>query len=602
MAGGVVEGGSTITQQLAKMQVVGAERTLTRKLREACTAVWLELRLEKDEILTRYLNSVYLGSGVYGMSAAARSYFDKSIRELTLAEAAMLAGLIQAPSKYNPARNLEAAQQRAAMVIDAMLENGRITPEAAAKAKAQPATVRLSPRTVRAGTWFADWIARYEVPKIAGSGGRALRVRTTLQPQLQELAQRIVNEALADPKEARGAGQAALVALRPDGSVVAMVGGRDYQRSEFNRAVDARRQPGSTFKLFVFYAALRKGWSLDDRIDASPIEIDGWQPENYGAQQFGRISLDQAFAHSVNSAAVRLGESVGLDEVIAAARELGLDAPLAKVPSMVLGTNEVSLLDITAAFASVRAGHPRLEPWGIAAFGQEGGGLRSLSPPSVTVQELPHHKELLQLLRDVVERGTGREARLDEGEAAGKTGTAQDYRDAWFIGFNDALTVGVWVGNDNRSPMDGVTGGSLPAVIWKRFVSAASPLVDRYNQPPPAAQESHITSAVATPSPQETPAPPEQPVCDRAACDAKYSSFRASDCTYKSYVGRRKLCTIGAGEEGGEKPADAVMTRVSESCDRDRCARRYRSFDAATCTYQPYDGGPREKCEEGLSD
>jgi penicillin-binding protein 1A len=594
-AGGVVEGGSTITQQLAKMQVVGNERSLSRKVREACTALWMELRLGKDEILTRYLNTVYLGSGVNGMSAAARTYFDKPVAELTLPEAAMLAGLIQAPSTYNPARNLDGARQRAAEVIDKMLDTGVIDAAAAAKAKAEPAELKPSPRTVRAGTWFGDWIAKYEVPKIAGAGGRALRVRTTLQPQLQELAERVVNEALDDPDQARGASQASLVAMRPEGSVVAMVGGRDYKNSEFNRAVDAQRQPGSTFKLFVYYAALRKGMSPQDMIDASPIEIGGWSPENYGERQFGRMPMWQAFAQSVNSAAVRLSETVGLDEVAAAARELGLDAPLAKVPSMALGTNEVNLLDLTGAFASVRAGHPRLEPWGIAAFGQEGGGLRSLSPPEVSGQELARKDDVNRLLREVVERGTGRAARLDEGETAGKTGTSQDYRDAWFVGFNQALVVGVWVGNDDRTPMQGVTGGALPSMIWNRFVREATPLIDRYAEPPPAPQASPVTGALATQSPAESP---DQPLCDRDACAAEYSSFRASDCTYKPLVGRRRLCDKGTRQTSSQKQADAQPVAASPSCDVSRCARQYRSFDAASCTYQPYDGGPRERCDK----
>ena len=600
-AGGVVEGGSTITQQLAKMQVVGNERTLDRKLREACTAIWLELRLDKDEIITRYLNAVYLGSGVYGMSAAARSYFDKNIGELTLPEAAMLAGLIQAPSRNNPARNLEAAQQRAGVVIDAMFASGAIDAAAAAKAKAEPATLNASARTVRAGSWFADWIAKSEVPKIAGMGGRALRVRTTLQPQLQQLAEQVVNDALAEPEKARGAGQAALVAMRPDGAVLAMVGGRNYQESEFNRAVDAQRQPGSTFKLFVYYAALRKGLSPDSMIDASPIAIDGWEPENFGGHEFGRMPLSRAFAQSVNSAAIRLSETVGLDEVVAAARELGLDAPLAKVPSMALGTSEVNLLDLTGAFASVRAARPRIEPWGIAAFGQEGGGLRSLGPPATSVQELPHHQEMTRLLRDVVERGTGRAAKLDEGETAGKTGTSQEYRDAWFVGFTDALIVGVWVGNDDRTPMQGVTGGSLPAVIWRRFVSGAVPLMKQDNQPAASAQDTAVTGTLPTQA--TTTETASQPQCNQKACAAKYSSFRASDCTYKSFYGKRRLCEEGTDETAAEKhgsvqPA-AATTREASSCDRDRCSRQYRSFDAASCTYQPYDGGPRLKCEKG---
>ena len=280
------------------------------------------------------LDAVYLGAGAYGMSAATRLYFDKSLADLTLPEAALLVGLIQAPSRYDPIRNLIAAHRRAALVIDAMLETGAIDATAAEKARARPATLKLSSRTARAGGWYTDWIAKHELPKISGSVQRVMRVRTTLQPDLQQLAERVVNEALMRTGEARGASQAALVAMRPDGSVVAMVGGRDYSESQFNRAVDARRQPGSAFKLFVYYAALQNGYSPDDTIDASPVEVGKWRPENYGGQEYGYMTLSQAFAHSVNSAAIRLGMTVGLDKVVAAARELGLVAPLAKVPSM----------------------------------------------------------------------------------------------------------------------------------------------------------------------------------------------------------------------------------------------------------------------------
>jgi penicillin-binding protein 1A len=599
-AGEIVEGGSTITQQLAKMEVVGAERTMRRKLREALIAFWLELRLGKEEILTRYLNTVYLGAGAHGMSAAARMYFDKSVAELTLAESAMLAGLIQAPSRYTPVRDPEAARIRASAVIDAMRETGAIDAAAAETAKAQPATLKLSPRTAQSGSWFADWVARHEVPKLAGSVKRALQVRTTLQPDIQQLAERIVNESLSSADEARGAGQAALVAMRPDGAVLAMVGGRDYEESQFNRAVDARRQPGSTFKLFVYYAALRKGYSPDDKIDASPIEVQGWKPENYDGQQFGRMTLSQSFARSVNSAAIRLGQTVGLDEVVLAARELGLDAPLKTVPSMALGTNEVTLLDLTGAFASVRAGRPKLEPWGIAAFGPEGSGLRSLSPPAASGDELLHHDKMTRLLRDVVEQGSGRAARLDDGKAAGKTGTSQDYRDAWFIGFTDVLVVGVWTGNDDRAPMEGVTGGSLPAQIWNRFVSAATPMLDRQGAPMAAAPE---PAAEATPTSADltsatTPAPPKQAQsqCDQSACAAEYSSFRASDCTYQPLGGGARRICDKAPQASSQLVGRSEGNTARGGCDRERCARRYRSFDEGDCSYQPYEGGPRRVC------
>src|SRR6185369_12981590 len=355
-AGEVVEGGSTITQQLAKMRFVGNERSFDRKLREALTAIWLDFRLGKDEVLTQYLNGVYLGAGAHGVSAASRVYFDKDLSQLTLAESAMLAGLIQAPSRYDPIRNGNAARRRANVVLDAMLETGAIDATAAERAKAEPAKLTPSPRASPSASWFSDWIAKHELPKIAGSTKRAMRVRTTFQPEIQQIAAQAVEDVLTREGAGRGVSQAALVAMRPDGSVVAMVGGRNYNESQFNRAADAQRQPGSTFKLFVYYAALRNGYSPDDTIDASPVEIGRRRPENYGGQQYGHMTISKAFAHSVNSAAVRLAMTVGLDKVVQAARDLGLRAPLARVPSMALGSNEASLLDLTGTFASVRSG------------------------------------------------------------------------------------------------------------------------------------------------------------------------------------------------------------------------------------------------------
>jgi len=527
-AGEVLQGGSTITQQLAKLLVVGDERSLLRKLREALAALRLEQRLSKSEILTQYLNTVYLGRGAYGMAAAARVYFDKSLTELTLAETALLAGLIQAPSRYDPSRNLAAAHRRANVVLHAMVETGVIDRKSADQAKARPATFKGSSTTILARSWYADWIANHELPKLTGSRDRVLRIRTTLRPELQVLAERAITDVLKREGPALGVTQGALVAMRPDGSVVAMVGGRNYDASQFNRAVDAKRQPGSAFKLFVYLAALQNGYRPDDTIDAAPIKVGQWEPENYGGRQYGRMTLSQAFAQSVNTAAVRLAMTVGLEEVTAAARKLGLDAPLSEVPSMALGTNEVNLLNLTSCFAAVRAGRTKLEPWGIAASAADGRGLHTLEPPVGSGQVLSHRRELTMLLRDVVNHGTGRAAALDDDDAAGKTGTSQDYRDAWFVGFNKALVVGVWVGNDDRSPMKGVTGGSLPAEIWKRFVVAANPLVDRLGEP--ATVETPMNSAA------------QQPQCDQAACAAAYQSFRSSDCTYQPYSGSRRLC------------------------------------------------------------
>jgi 1A family penicillin-binding protein len=555
-AGEVLQGGSTITQQLAKLQVVGDERSLLRKLREALAALRLEQRLSKSEILTQYLNTVYLGRGAYGMAAAARVYFDKSLTELTLAETALLAGLIQAPSRYDPSRNLAAAHRRANVVLHAMVETGVIDRKSADQAKARPATFKGSSTTILARSWYADWIANHELPKLTGSRDRVLRIRTTLRPELQVLAERAITDVLKREGPALGVTQGALVAMRPDGSVVAMVGGRNYDASQFNRAVDAKRQPGSAFKLFVYLAALQNGYRPDDTIDAAPIKVGQWEPENYGGRQYGRMMLSQAFAQSVNTAAVRLAMSVGLEEVTAAARKLGLDAPLSEVPSMALGTNEVNLLNLTSCFAAVRAGRTKLEPWGIAASAADGRGLHTLEPPVGSGQVLSHRRELTMLLRDVVNHGTGRGAALDDDDAAGKTGTSQDYRDAWFVGFNKALVVGVWVGNDDRSPMKGVTGGSLPAEIWKRFVVAAKPLVDRLGEP--ATAETPMNSAA------------QQPQCDQAACAAAYQSFRSSDCTYQPYSGSRRLCEksnspMAARPESSNSSGETELTHRENS-------------------------------------
>jgi penicillin-binding protein 1A len=550
-AGTVVEGGSTIPQQLAKLQLVGNERSMDRKLREALTAAWLDFRLGKEEVLTRYLNSVYLGAGAFGMSAAARTYFDKRLSELTLAEAAMLAGLIQAPSRFDPIRNLDAARARAAVVLDTMVETGAIDAQTASAAKRAPATPRPSVQVARAGGWFAEWIAKSELPKIAGSLKRTMLVRTTLEPEVQRVAEEAVREAIDRDGKRLGFGQAALVAMRPDGSVIAMVGGHDYNESQFNRAADAQRQAGSTFKIFVYYAALLNGYSPESRIDASPVTIGKWTPENYGGQQYGQMPLSDAFAHSVNTAAVRLATTVGLNKVTAAARELGLTAPLKEVPSMALGSNEVTLLDMTGAFASVRAGRPKLEPWGITALSADGGALRPLGAPAAPTNTLQQRDALTRLLHDVVDHGTGRAASLGQG-VAGKTGTSQDYRDAWFIGFDDDLVVGVWVGNDDQSPMRGVTGGSVPAQIWKGFVDAATPLLHARPEPQPAAP--------ANADPNMT-GPTPSPSCNVEACTARYHSFRSSDCTYQPWHGgSRRMCdlqprnTSGIGSNGKQGP------------------------------------------------
>jgi 1A family penicillin-binding protein len=537
-ASDVVEGGSTITQQLIKILHLDADRTVKRKVQEALLAIWLELRLSKDEILTAYLNNVYLGAGATGMPAAAKVYFGKDVGELSVAESAVLAGLIRAPSQLNPLRNPEAAGARAGVVLGAMVENGKLDRTSADAARSQPVRTRSAQVASRSETWFADW-AHAAAAEIAGSFGGTVRVRTTFDPGLQQLAEKAVADVLDRHGPAKGATQAALVAMRPDGAVLAMVGGRNYQESEFNRAVHAMRQPGSAFKLFVYYAALRNGLSLDDAILDAPIEINGWEPENFGQRHHGRVSLAEAFARSLNTAAVRLAQDVGIDEVIAAARDLGIDAPLTKTPSLALGTSEVSLLDLTGAFASVRAGVTPVEPWGIAGFGSADQARLFAAGPSVKPQRslARYQRPLTELLELVVETGTGRAAALD-GLAAGKTGTSQSFRDAWFIGFSEPLVVGVWVGNDDDRPMKNVTGGSLPAVIWKSFMSEALPRLEKKPMQTVAGDETTGSARAAVSSAPE----PHAGQCNYRSCESAYRSFRASDCTYQPYGGPRRLC------------------------------------------------------------
>ncbi|WDZ81062.1 PBP1A family penicillin-binding protein (plasmid) [Ensifer adhaerens] len=520
-AGSVVEGGSTITQQLIKLQYLDSDRTIKRKIQEFVIALWLEWKLGKQEILTRYLNSAYLGAGATGMPAAARIYFNKDIGALNLQESAMLAGSLRAPSQWNPIDNFEGARQRTSVVLDTMVANGKITAPEAAQVKASFAKLHPTTPTPRSGSWFADWISP-QASEIAGASPGSTTVRTTLSPQLQQIAERVVRNALDTEGKKVGASQAALVAMTPDGAVVAMVGGRDYKQSQFNRAVTAKRQPGSTFKLFVYYAALKAGLNLNDQVLDAPIDIDGWSPENSSGGYRGWVTLAEAFARSLNAPTVALAQEVGLDNVIAAARELGINAPLANTPSLALGTSEVNLLDLTSAYASVHFGKAPVEPWGIIDFQAAGQSeaFRVGSQAAPTVDLSAYQQDLVGLLQLVVERGTGRGA-APGAFAAGKTGTSQNNRDAWFVGFTEPLVAGVWVGNDDDTPMKGVTGGALPAHIWRDFMREAM-------------------AAPAAGTLVESPAAPQS--CNITACSRSYRSFRPSDCTYQPHFGGRRLC------------------------------------------------------------
>jgi penicillin-binding protein 1A len=464
-AGGVREGGSTITQQLAKISFLSSERTAARKAQEVLIAFWLEAWLTKEEILERYLSNVYLGDNTYGLRAASWHYFSVAPEKLSVAQAAMLAGMVKAPSRLAPTRSLKLARARAKLVVAAMARDGVLSEREVRRLK--PASLKVErQKVVPTGTYFADWVLPMARARGDESYGEQV-VQTTLEARLQKLALQTVRRA------GLGGAQVALVAMRPDGRVVAMVGGKDYARSPFNRATQARRQPGSAFKIFVYLAALRAGLTPDTPVADTPLRIGDWQPKNYGDRYRGSLTLRDALALSSNVAAVRLSERVGRQNVIQAARDLGVRSPLTDNPSLALGTSGVTLLELTSAYAAVASGAYPIAPRGLGEdegpwyqkiWRQSGAGTRGDGA----------FDDLKEMLGAVVSRGTGRAAALDV-PAFGKTGTTQDSRDALFVGFAEDLVVGVWVGNDDNSPLPGgIAGGGLPAQIWRSFMSQAT--------------------------------------------------------------------------------------------------------------------------------
>jgi len=459
---GRTQGGSTITQQLAKFTFLTPEQSLTRKAREALIAFWLEAWLTKDEILERYLSNAYFGDNTYGLRAASLHYFYRQPEKLRPEQAAMLAGLLQAPSRYAPTRNFELARERTRTVIGAMVDAGYLTPE---QGRAMP-TPRLDVRDgsdLPTGTYFADW-ALPEARKLSDIGYSRETITTTLDSRLQAAARRAVARA------SLGKAQVALVAMRPNGEVVAMIGGKDYAQSPFNRATQAHRQPGSTFKLFVYLAALEAGMSPSDTIDNSEFEQGSYRPRNAGGHYSDSITLEDAFARSSNVAAVRLFNTVGSEAVIGVARDLGVTSPLAEGdPSLALGTSTMTLLELTSAYAGVAGNEYPVVPRAFKA--DERGWFDWIWEPRHSLSSR-EHADIEKMLRAAVNRGTGRAAML-QAPNFGKTGTSQDNRDALFIGYAGDLVVGVWVGNDDNSPLAGVHGGGVPARIWRDFMKQA---------------------------------------------------------------------------------------------------------------------------------
>ena len=464
ITGSSVQGGSTITQQLAKISFLTPERSLTRKLREMLIAFWLEAWLTKDEILGRYLSNAYFGDNVYGLRAASLHYFYRQPEKLKPEQAILLAGLVQAPSRFAPTRNWQGASRRAAMVRAAMVDAGYLT-QREADALPQPRLdVHERPKLAN-GTYFADW-AMPQARALTEMSHSRLTLTTTLDARLQRAAERIV------ARSGLGKAQVALVAMRTNGEVVAMVGGKSHAASPFNRATQAKRQPGSTFKLFVYLAALEAGMEPDSVIEDSPITTGSYRPRNAGDRYRGVISLEEAFVHSSNVAAVRLFQKVGSEKVIKQATQLGLKGPFAEGdPSLALGSGSATLLEMTAAYAGVAGNQWPVQPH---AFKREEQGWFEWLVDGPDRYSSRVHEQMQDMLRAAVNRGTGRAASLNIPNF-GKTGTSQDNRDALFIGYAGDLVVGVWIGNDDNSPMQGIRGGGLPARIWRQFMGEAIP-------------------------------------------------------------------------------------------------------------------------------
>src|SRR6476619_7440028 len=520
---GVSQGGSTLTQQLAKNLFLTQERTLQRKLQEVELALWLERKHSKNEILELYLNRVYFGSGAYGVEAAAQKYFGKSAKSVTVAEAAMLAGLVKSPSRLAPNRNPEGAEQRAQVVLAAMADAKFIT-DAQAQASIGHPSYNVKP--VGAGTvnYVADWIGEV-LDDLVGQIDQNIVVETTIDPKLQSVAEAAIIDELAAKSVKFNVTQGALVAMTPDGAVRAMVGGRNYAESQYNRAVTSKRQPGSAFKPFVFLTAIEAGLTPQTIRQDAPLDIKGWRPENYTHEYFGAVTLTQALAMSLNTVAVRLGLEVGPKNVVRTAHRLGISSKLEPNPSIALGTSEVSVIELVGAYAPFANGGLGVSPHVVNRIRtNEGKVLYARQPEQLGQVIEPRHVAMMNtLMRETLLSGPARRAEIPGWMAAGKTGTSQDFRDAGFIGYTANLVTGVWLGNDDNSPTKKATGGGLPVEVWTRFMRAAHQGVPVAGLPTSQARGffSNLVQAASQPvAPASAPVPASpagRPAATRAA-------------------------------------------------------------------------------------
>jgi penicillin-binding protein 1A len=509
---GVAQGGSTITQQLAKNLFLTQERTIHRKLQEVLLALWLERKLSKTQILELYLNRVYFGAGAYGIEQAAQRYFGKPAKSLTVAEAALLAGLVKSPSRLAPTRNFDAAERRARVVLVAMTDLGFITKHREMLALAHPPQIATQTGNDSVN-YVADWVMDV-LNDVIGHVDEDIVVRTSIDMKLQEQAEKALDEELAQKGAKYKVAQGALVSMTPEGAVRALVGGRDYAKSQFNRAVAAKRQPGSAFKPFVYLTALEAGLTPDTVRDDKPIRVKNWTPENYGHEYYGPVTLTNALALSLNTVSVRLTLEVGPAAVIRTAHRLGIASHLEPNASIALGTSEVSLLELTGAYAPFANGGFGVRPHVIESVRTAKGKLLyayTRRPPARVIE--PRYVGMMnRMLQQTLIMGTAKHASLPGWTAAGKTGTSQDFRDAWFIGYTAHLVTGVWLGNDDGTPTRHVTGGGLPVAIWSRAMQAGHRDVPVAALPGPPAGGGFLSglfgSGTHTAQEQQAPMPP----------------------------------------------------------------------------------------------
>ncbi len=480
-ANSVVQGGSTITQQLAKNLFLTNERTLERKIKEAFLALWLEYNLSKKEILKLYLDRAYMGGGANGAAAAAEFYFNKNIRDVNLAEAAMLAGLYKAPSKYAPHRNLPAARARANEVLTNMVQANFMTDGQVIYARRRPATVVEREKT-ESPDYFLDYAFERVKDLARGFPTNTLIAKTTLDPSLQTAADDSVHSHIRQYGKDYKSDQAAMVVIEYGGQVRAMVGGVDYGESQYNRATSARRQPGSTFKPYVYAYAMQRGYTPKSKYSARSITIKGWTPKNYGGRSFGTVNLTTALVKSINTVPVRLANELGRRPIVELAGKMGVDSPLTAEPAMPLGTNEMTVIEQATGYGVFMTGGMSTNRHTITQITDASGKLlfdfKTDGPKAVEVLSKKTTKSMNQMLSQVPEWGTGRRAKLSGIKTAGKTGTTQAYRDAWFVGYTGNYVAAVWFGNDNYGPTNRLTGGRLPAMTWKKFMTYAHQNID----------------------------------------------------------------------------------------------------------------------------